>query len=54
MFLPKSSSGDEDHPQVAQVQGGGVDDHPHQGHQVDGQRRLSARPPGGHWCYSQL
>lgn len=40
--LPQSSSGDEDHPEVAQAEGGGVDDHPHQGHEVDHQGGLPA------------
>lgn len=40
--LPQSSGGDEDHPQVPQVEGGGVDDHPHQRHEVDHQGRLPA------------
>lgn len=40
--LPQSSGGDEDHPQVPQMEGGGVDDHPHQRHEVDHQGRLPA------------
>lgn len=41
--LPKSSSGDEDHPEVSQTECSSIDYHPHQRHEVDRQGGL----PGG-------
>lgn len=43
MSLPKSPCSDEDHPEVPQTEGGRIDDHPHQGHQIDRQGRLPGR-----------
>ncbi len=41
--IPKSSSGDEDHPEVSQTECSSIDYHPHQRHEVDSEGCLPGK-----------
>lgn len=40
--IPERTGGDEDHPEMSQIECGSVDDHPHQRHEVHGEGCLPA------------